>query len=87
MLLAVVVATAALSAFEVIETDPRMTLPATWPGVWLPAWLVQLALVGHLLVFRALRRDGLEGGSRLEVDSRRRDRPVYHTLRGTDRQL
>lgn len=56
-LLAVVVVTAALSAFGVIATDPRMMLPAMWPGVWLPAWLVQLAFFGHLLVFRALRRD------------------------------
>ncbi|WP_420454426.1 hypothetical protein [Rubrivirga sp.] len=56
VLLAVVVVTAALSAFGVVETEPRMTLPTTWPGVWLPAWLVQLALLGHVLVFRALRR-------------------------------
>ena len=56
-LLAVVVAVAATSAFGVLETDPRMTLPASWPGVWLPAWLVQLAFLGHLLVFRALRRE------------------------------
>ncbi len=55
-LLAVVVATAALSAFGVIATEPRVTLLATFPGVWLPAWLVQLALLGHVLVFRALRR-------------------------------
>ncbi len=57
-LLAVVVAVAALSAFGVLETDPRVTLPVTWPGVWLPAWLVQLALLGHVLVFRALRQPG-----------------------------
>ena len=57
-LLAVVVTVAALSAFGVLPTEPRLTLPTTWPGVWLPAWLVQLALLGHVLVFRALRRDG-----------------------------
>ena len=55
VLLATVVAIAATSAFGVVETTPRVTLPAAWPGVWLPAWLVQLALLGHLLVFRALR--------------------------------
>ena len=55
-LLAVVVAVAALSAFGVLETSPRLTLPVTWPGVWLPAWLVQLALLGHVLTFRALRQ-------------------------------
>ena len=55
-LLVTVVALAATSAFGVLDTEPRMTLPATWPGVWLPAWLVQLALLGHLLVLRALRR-------------------------------
>ena len=56
-LLAVVVATSAASAFGVVETSPRMALPTTWPGVWLPAWLVMLAFFGHLLVFRALARD------------------------------
>ena len=56
-LLVAVVASAATSAFGIVETHPRVTLPATWPGVWLPAWLVQLALLGHLLVFRALARD------------------------------
>lgn len=57
-LLGVVVVTAALSAFSVIVTEPRLTLPAAFPGVWLPAWLVQLALLGHVLVFRALRPPG-----------------------------
>ncbi len=56
VLLAVVVATAALSAFGVVPTEPPMTLPVTFPGVWLPAWLVQLALLGHVVVFRALQR-------------------------------
>ena len=54
MLLGIVVAMAALSAFGVWATDPRVTLPTMWPGVWLPAWLVQLALLGHVLVFRKL---------------------------------
>ena len=56
VLLAVVVTLAATSAFGVFETTPHVTLPATWPGVWLPAWLVQLALFGHVLVFRKLAR-------------------------------
>ncbi|MGB3544775.1 hypothetical protein [Rubrivirga sp.] len=56
-LLATVVGVAATSAFGIFETEPRMTLPASWPGVWLPAWLVQVAFFGHLLVFRALRHD------------------------------
>ena len=55
-LLAAVVTVAALSAFGVLPTAPRLTLPVSWPGVWLPAWLVQLALLGHVLTFRALRR-------------------------------
>ena len=55
-LLVVVVAIASTSAFGVIETSPRVTVPAAWPGVWIPAWLVQLALLGHLLVFRKLRQ-------------------------------
>ena len=58
VLLATAVVVAALSAFGVLPTEPRMTLPVTWPGVWLPAWLVQLALLGHVLVFRALRQSG-----------------------------
>ena len=56
VLLIIVVATAARSAFGFAETTPRLTLPTAWPGVWLPAWLVQLAFLGHLLVFRALAR-------------------------------
>ena len=56
VLLAVVVTAAALSAFGVLPTEPRLTLPVSWPGVWLPAWLVQLALLGHVLVFRRLRQ-------------------------------
>lgn len=56
VLLAVVVSTAVRSAFGFLETEPRLRLPATWPGVWLPVWLVQMALLGHVLVFRALKR-------------------------------
>lgn len=56
--LALLAAVSALSVFGVLPTAPRMTLPTSWPGVWLPAWLVQAALLGHVLVFRALRQPG-----------------------------
>lgn len=36
--------------------DPANLLPSTFPYVWLPTFLVQAALFGHLLVFRALGR-------------------------------
>lgn len=35
---------------------PPNLLPSTFPYVWLPTFLVQLALFGHLLLFRRLRR-------------------------------
>ena len=34
-----------------LETTPH-TLPSLFPFVWLPTFLVQMALAGHLLVFR-----------------------------------
>ncbi len=36
--------------------EPANTFVAYWPYVWLPAFLVQAAWFGHLLVFRWLRR-------------------------------
>ncbi|MBI1760214.1 MAG: hypothetical protein HYR56_02150 [Acidobacteria bacterium] len=36
--------------------EPANTFIADWPWVWLPAFLVQAAWFGHLLVFRRLRR-------------------------------
>jgi hypothetical protein len=36
--------------------DPANLLPSTFPYVWLPTFLVQAALFGHLLVFRAISR-------------------------------
>lgn len=36
--------------------EPANTFVAHWPFVWLPAFLVQAAWFGHLLVFRRLRR-------------------------------
>jgi len=37
-----------------LDGPPNM-LPSVWPYVWLPSFLVQLALAGHVLVFRQLR--------------------------------
>jgi hypothetical protein len=34
--------------------NPSNLLPSTFPFVWLPTFLVQAALFGHLLVFRAV---------------------------------
>jgi hypothetical protein len=49
-------------AFSSLPTPLRtfaepLTLPATFPYVWLPAFLVQAALFGHLLVWRWLARN------------------------------
>jgi hypothetical protein len=41
--------------------EPANVIVTTWPFVWLPVFLVQAALFGHLLVFRSLwltRRSG-----------------------------
>jgi hypothetical protein len=35
---------------------PPNLLPSTFPYVWLPSFLVQAALFGHLVVFRKLAR-------------------------------
>jgi hypothetical protein len=40
--------------FRHFANDPPNLLPSTFPYVWLPTFLVQAALFGHLLVFRAL---------------------------------
>jgi hypothetical protein len=42
--------------FRVFADGPPNLLPSTFPFVWLPTFLVQAALAGHLLVFRALKR-------------------------------
>ncbi len=44
--------------FRVFTEGPPNLLPGTFPYVWLPTVLVQLALVGHLLLFRRLRGVG-----------------------------
>lgn len=58
-LLANIVVTAILSTpvpFRVFLNDPPNLLPSTFPFVWLPSFLVQVALASHLLVFRKLRQ-------------------------------
>jgi hypothetical protein len=56
-LLANIVITAVLSTpvpFRRFLGQPPHTLPSTFPFVWLPSFLVQVALGSHLLVFRQL---------------------------------
>jgi hypothetical protein len=62
VLLLVIVTIAALSAplpFRVFMNEPANTIVTTVPYVWIPAFFVQAAWIGHLLVFRRLaaRRD------------------------------
>jgi hypothetical protein len=56
-LLANIVAVAVLAtpAFHRFAGPPNL-LPAAFPWIWLPSFLVQVALGSHLLVFRQLRR-------------------------------
>jgi hypothetical protein len=42
---------------RIFTSEPALTLPATFPYVWLPAFLVQSALFGHVLVWRWLARN------------------------------
>ena len=59
LLLTNIVTIAVLSTpvpFRQFMNDPPNLLPGTFPYVWLPTFLVQAALFGHLLVFRALRQ-------------------------------
>jgi hypothetical protein len=44
--------------------DPPNRLPSLFPYVWLPAFLVQVALAGHVLVFRRLRAPQAAHGRR-----------------------
>jgi hypothetical protein len=56
-LLANIVSIAVLSTpapFRQFMNEPANRLPSLYPWVWLPTFLVQAALFGHLLVFRAL---------------------------------
>ena len=57
VLLANIVTIAVLSTpvpFRRFTEGPANLLPGLLPYVWLPSFLVQLALAGHLLVFRRL---------------------------------
>jgi hypothetical protein len=68
LLLANIVAVAVLATptpFRVFTDGPPNLLPSTVPFVWLPTFLVQLAVAGHLLVFRRLRASARAGGSGL----------------------
>ena len=59
VLLANIVIIAMLStpvSFRRFVESPPHTLPSTFPYIWLPSFLVQVALASHLLVFRQLRR-------------------------------
>ena len=61
VLLANIIIIAVLSTpvpFRVFTSGPPNLLPSTFPYVWLPTFLVQAALFGHLVVFRALRNRG-----------------------------
>ncbi len=44
--------------------DPPNRLPSLFPYVWLPTFLVQVALAGHVLVFRRLRAPQAANGRR-----------------------
>jgi hypothetical protein len=46
-----------------LDGPPNM-LPSLFPYVWLPAFLVQVALAGHVLVFRRLRAPQAANGRR-----------------------
>jgi hypothetical protein len=52
-----------------LESPPH-TLPSTFPYIWLPSFLVQVALGSHLLVFRQLRQRAGETAGRQEIRSR-----------------
>jgi len=57
LLLANIVTVAVLSTpvpFRLFTNEPANLLPSTFPYIWLPTFLVQMALLGHVVVFRAL---------------------------------
>jgi hypothetical protein len=58
LLLANIVSIAVLAAptpLQVFTEGPSNRLPGVFPFVWLPTVLVQLALIGHVLVFRRMQ--------------------------------
>lgn len=65
ILLANIVTVAVLSTpvpFRAFTNGPPNLLPGVFPWVWLPTFLVQAALFGHLVVFRALAREARSTG-------------------------
>jgi hypothetical protein len=59
VLLVTIVAIANLSAptpYRVFTSGPSSAVITSFPFIWLPVFIVPLALLGHLLVFRALAR-------------------------------
>ena len=59
VLLATIVTIAVLATpvpFRRFTEGPANLLPGSFPYVWLPTFLVQMALLGHLLVFRLVVR-------------------------------
>jgi hypothetical protein len=46
----------------VLHTSPPNTWIQSPPFVWLPLFMVGLALLGHLVLFRRLRRPDAEAG-------------------------
>jgi hypothetical protein len=63
LLLANIVGIAALSTpvpFRVFTEGPPNLLPSTLPWIWLPSFLVQVALGSHLLIFRMMKRDEVD---------------------------
>jgi hypothetical protein len=52
----VVIAVLSTPALHRFPEGPPNLLPGAFPWVWLPSFLVQVALGSHLLVFRRLRR-------------------------------
>lgn len=67
VLLATVVTVAFLSIpgpLRVFANEPALTLPATFPFVWLPAFMVPVALILHLVSLRQLAGIG-QSGSRV----------------------
>ena len=53
--------------FRYFMNDPPNLLPSTFPYVWLPTFLVQAALFGHLVVFRALSSREDRGNARAQT--------------------
>jgi hypothetical protein len=56
--------------------EPANVIVTTWPFVWLPVFLVQAALFGHLLVFRSLWMSRNSGESRAELQDPRMAEPL-----------